>query len=394
MRISKLADDVTPEISAKAAELTREAKTERDKVLALYNYVTGVRYVAIPLGVNSFRRHATAKVLQNQFGDCKDKANLFNTLLRSLNLEAQLVLVPRFSQAHEGIPGLAFNHAISRVKLGGETVWVDTTDDVCRFGMLPPGDPGRKVLVIGGEEPKLTQLPAPDAREHQLKLQGEIDCRKLTGALPTTLNAVAVGYPDYALRETARETKEHRASIPLLAARFRPVSGSFALETQVSSSVSALDENFTWRAEGNSIGIHNSTTQSSNHSGSVSLHAPFWLPKEWDLALHHRNSALFLNQGYPLMLEEEFEIALPVKAQQVTLPAVAENKAEPLRWRIEWRKIREGKVAARFRAELARGELSVEETVALQEALRELLAAAAGGATLTEPLNSRDEKKP
>ena len=117
--------------------------------------------------------------LQNEFGDCKDKANLFNTLLHSLGIEARLVLVPRFSQAHEGLPGLSFNHAISRVTLGGETLWVDTTDDVCRFGMLPPGDPGRKVLVIDGQTNALTQLPAPDPSEHALKVRGEVDC---TGA--------------------------------------------------------------------------------------------------------------------------------------------------------------------------------------------------------------------
>jgi len=134
-------------------------------VLALYNYVTRLRYVAVPLGVNSFRPHAAGNVLKNQFGDCKDKANLFNTLLHSLNIEAHLVLVPRFSQAHEAIPGLAFNHAISCVKLGAETLWADTTDDVCRFGLLPPGDPGRKVLVIDGQTSTLTQLPPPAAKE-------------------------------------------------------------------------------------------------------------------------------------------------------------------------------------------------------------------------------------
>ena len=192
-RISNLADEVTPEITAKAKELTREANGEREKVLALYNYVTRLRYVAVPLGINSYRPHAAANVLQNEFGDCKDKANLFNALLRSLGIEARLVLVPRFSQAHEGIPGLSFNHAISRVLLSGTPVWVDTTDDVCRFGMLPPGDPGRKVLVIGGGTNALTQLPAPDPREHVLKLRGEVDCSGATDALPVKLDATAPG---------------------------------------------------------------------------------------------------------------------------------------------------------------------------------------------------------
>src|ERR1035437_9643955 len=121
-RISKLTDEVTPEITAKATALTKDAKGDREKVLALYNYVTRLRYVAVPLGVNSFRPDVAAHVLPNQFEGCKDKANLFNTLLRSVGIEARLVLVPRFSQAREGIPGLSYNHAISRVTLAGETV--------------------------------------------------------------------------------------------------------------------------------------------------------------------------------------------------------------------------------------------------------------------------------
>ena len=70
---------------------------------------------------------------KNQYGDCKDKANLYNTLLHSLKIDAQLVLVPRFTQANDDLPGFAFNHAISRVKLDGDFLWVDTTDGICRF---------------------------------------------------------------------------------------------------------------------------------------------------------------------------------------------------------------------------------------------------------------------
>ena len=375
-RISKLTDEVTPEIAAKAKELTKDAKGDREKVLALCNYVTRLRYVAVPLGVNSFRPHAAANVLQNEYGDCKDKANLFDTLLRSVGIEAHLVLVPRFSQAHEAIPGLSFNHAISRVILGEDVVWVDTTDDVCRFGMLPPGDPGRKVLVIDGRTNALTQLPAPDPREHVLKVHGEVDCSGPRDALPVKLNATALGYPDYELRATAREAKQHAFTLPLLAAKFRPVAGSFALENQSSTSVAALNEDFTWRAEGTCVGLF------ARAGGGGLLRAPFWLPKEWDLALHRRKAALYLNQGYPLTLEEEFEFALPAKAQPAVLPGVRENSTAPLRWKVEWAKLGDDKLVARLHAELAEGELTVAETPVLQQQLRELLTALAGGASL------------
>jgi hypothetical protein len=296
-----------------------------------------------------------------------------------VGIEARLVLVPRFSQAHEGIPGLSFNHAISRVTLGGETVWVDTTDDVCRFGMLPPGDPGRKVLVIDGGTNALTQLPAPDPREHVLKVRGEVDCAGAMAALPVKLTATALGYPDYELRTTAREMKEHALGVPLLAAKFHPAAGSFALESQSATSVAALNEDFTWRASGTCMGLF-----STAGNGGL-LRAPFWLPKEWELALHRRKAGLYLNMGYPLTLEEEFEFALPPKAQPATLPGVKENTAAPLRWRVEWTKLGEGKLTARMRAELARGELSAAETPAVQQQLRELLAALAAGAGLSMP---------
>ena len=113
------------------------------------------------------------------------------------------------------------------------------------------------------------------------------------------------------------------------------------------------------------------------------LRAPFWLPKEWDLALHHRKAGLYLNLGYPLTLDEEFEFALPAKAQPSVLPGVKENTTAPLRWRVEWTKVGEDRLVARLRTELAHGELTVAETPVVQSQLRELLAALAAGASLS-----------
>jgi hypothetical protein len=371
--------------SASEPELAQSAGNEREKVLALYNYVASLRYVAVPLGVNSFRPHAVANVFQNQFGDCKDKANLFNAMLHSLKIPADLVLVPRFSQAHDAVPGFAFNHAISRVTLPAETLWVDTTDDVCRFGMLPPGDPGRNVLVIASGTNTLTQLPKPAPAEHLLRLNGEINCGLHDDAPATTLNVVASGYPDYELRSTARESRDHNSSLPLLSARFRPSAGSFALEKQSSTSVAALDENFSWQAEGAWIGIVSSAAilaaPKPDEGGQVEkgtvrdLRAPFWLPKEWDAALHHRSSGLFLNQGYPLTLDEHLVFSFPAALPSRKLPAKSENQLPPLRWRVEWAQGAEAKVSAKLRAELVQGELSFSETIQFQQQLRALLAA-------------------
>ena len=376
-RVSQLADEVTPPIAAKAAELTRGATTQADKVQAIYNYVSGLRYVAIPLGVNSFRPHAAANVLQNQFGDCKDKANLFNALLHSVGVEAHLVLVPRFSQAYDDIPGLAFNHAISLVTLAGRRIWADTTDEICRFGLLPPGDSGRKVLVVDGLAAALTQLPAPVASEHRLELKGQVNCSGDSDAIPLTLTAAAFGFPDYDLRAAARETKDHRGSRPLLGARYHPVAGAFALEQQHATAVSALDEAFVWHAQGTCLGLV------ATNGGSWQMHSPFWTPSQWDVALGRRRTPLFLNEGYPLTLTEEFEMALPAQAHHVSVPNIRQNRSDPLRWRVEWARVADDKITAKFHAELARGDLSEADTPLFQQQLRGLLTALGADASFS-----------
>ena len=188
---------------------------------------------------------------------------------------------------------------------------------------------------------------------------------------------MGIGYPDYELRQAAREIKERRGSLPLLAARFQPVAGSFALENQSYTAVSSLDENFTWRAQGQCLGL------CSVAVGHATLQTAVWLPREWEIALHHRRSPLYLNQGYPLVLEEEIEFSLPKASRSAVLPKMQENTSAPLRWQIDWTNPSAGQLRLQFRAQLSAGELSASETLEFQKQLRELLTALAGGAFLS-----------
>ena len=191
------------------------------------------------------------------------------------------------------------------------------------------------------------------------------------------MRAEAQGYPDYQLREIAREAKDKYGAAPLLAAKFRPLNASFALDKQSASPISAMSENFSWRADGSFIGL------SSLTSGKRLLRAPVWLPREWDSALHQRGSALFLNQGYPLTLDEQFTIELPSGSPNVVLPACRESNEEPLRWRVEWTRVGDEKLVPHFHAQLLRGELSFPETQAFQKQLRELINALGANATFS-----------
>jgi transglutaminase-like putative cysteine protease len=368
-RLVQEADRVTPEIEAKAKEVTRGASSDLEKVRALYDYVASLRYVAIPMGVNSHRPHAAARVLENRYGDCKDKANLFNTLLRTQGITADLVLVPRFTQADDAVPGVGFNHAISRVRLGNEVLWADTTDEVARFGLLPPGDPGRKVLVVDGVATGLVDLPAPDPSAHRLAVDTRVEA---DGAVH--LQATASGIVDYALRQSTRASASEAATRPVLGELFRTTAGTLALSHQRHTATAALGSEFTWEADGRFPGLTETLGD-----GVRLARAPFWLPAEWDLAGHARHSLLFLNQGYPLVLHQEVEISVPTDAD-VTLP-VARNEADgPLRFHTGWTRPSPGVLRATLEVEMRRGEMDAADTAAFPAQLERLRAAANSGA--------------
>jgi hypothetical protein len=378
-RIIRLADQSSLEITNKAVECTRQCKSESEKVVALYNYVTGLRYVAVPLGVNSFRPHGATAVLRNQYGDCKDKANLFNALLRAQGVDAHLVLVPRFGQAYDNLPGFAFNHAISRVRFGGETLWLDTTDDICRFGMLPPGDAGRRVLVMDGDADGLTELPQTKAKDHVLDLTTTVDISDLRSDLPAKISATTRGYADYSLRAAARVGGRPK-SLPVLSTEFALVNGFFALTNQKLTSPSDLDRDFLLEMEGTLIGI------CEREGADAVMRSAFWMPAEWVVALHARHEPLFLNEGYPLLLNQRVQIKLPADSSPPRLPPRQQSTNGPLRWSLAWqdaiRTHSPGKyVAANLECELLKPELSGEETVQFQKQARELLNALAHTAT-------------
>ena len=379
-RLIERADELTPEIAAKAAELTADIAEPREKVAALYRFVTGLRYVAIPFGVNSHRPHAAANVFANRYGDCKDKANLLNTMLRSVGVDADLVLVPRFSQAHENVPGLGFNHAISRIRLGDEILWADTTDDVARFGLLPPGDPGRRVLVVADDAEGLVELPRPRAGDHRLELTARIEVppaaldNPADAALPTRLAIATHGFPDYALRATARNLAGREATRPLPLRELAASTGLFALETQRFTAPGALGEPFAWTGTGSFSAVLTSV------GAGVLLRAPFLLPAEWDAALHERSTPLYLNRGYPLTIEQEITFALP-PGVEMSLPAEHVHDSEPLRFSLRFSRGDAGTLVARLELTLTAGDLDEAATATFQTALRRLTAALSEGAT-------------
>jgi tetratricopeptide (TPR) repeat protein len=150
----------TPEVRAKAAELTRNSATREEKVRALYDYVAlRFHYISISFGIGRYQPHAAVEVLKNEYGDCKDKHVLLASLLEAVGIEAYPVLMNSARHIDPDVPSPGqFDHVITAVPeapKGSKLTWLDTTTEVAPFGFLIFALRDKQALVIPGAAPPL-----------------------------------------------------------------------------------------------------------------------------------------------------------------------------------------------------------------------------------------------
>jgi hypothetical protein len=193
---------VTPEIQKQADLITSGISDRKEQARAIYNWITQrIRYVGIELGSGAIIPHDVNRTLINAFGDCKDQAVLFVSLLQAKGITADPVLINsgnryRFS----GVPTTSeFNHVI--VWLPEWNLYADTTARSIPFEMLPLTDYGKPVihLAANGASQHRTPIVAAGVLSSNYKVhavmnaQGEFDVEaSSTATAPWTTNLQAV----------------------------------------------------------------------------------------------------------------------------------------------------------------------------------------------------------
>jgi lipoprotein NlpI/transglutaminase-like putative cysteine protease len=123
----------SPTVDAEARTIMEANATPAARLLAALAFVQSeIRYFGSEFGESSHRPAAPETVINQRFGDCKDKVMLLIALLHRMKIEAQPVLVSTTMHGHiedlEPTP-LAFNHVIARVDLDGTVYFLDGTRD-------------------------------------------------------------------------------------------------------------------------------------------------------------------------------------------------------------------------------------------------------------------------
>ncbi len=157
-------------VRAKTDDLTKDAKTEEEKIRAVVRFVADeIPYQSSPFRLSAFVPTEGKSVIGDSYGDCKDKAALTVAMLKHLGIKANMVLL---SGRSDGItpylPGPRFNHAITVIETANGPLWVDATADSLEYGNLPFEDQGVPALVIADSTNELTVTPVMPVEKSQL----------------------------------------------------------------------------------------------------------------------------------------------------------------------------------------------------------------------------------
>ncbi len=154
---------VTPQIQAKAAELVKGLTDDRARIEAIYKFVsTRIHYVSLSFGIGRYQPHPAGDVLENEYGDCKDKHTLLTALLKAAGYDAWPVLVNSSRKIDPNVPSpLQFDHIITAIPRGKDIVWLDTTAEVAPYGLILAALRDKQALVLPtGAKATLMTTPA------------------------------------------------------------------------------------------------------------------------------------------------------------------------------------------------------------------------------------------
>ena len=154
----------TPDIKAKVAELTKNAKTDEDKIKALYDFVSqDIRYRGLGVGPRTgYTPRAADETFTSRWGVCRDVAILLSTMLRTAGFQAYPVITNVGDPVLPRIAYDGFNHAIVAMpEKNGTWRYLDPTAKN-NASLLPGYEAEQSTLVATPTGEQLGRIPALD----------------------------------------------------------------------------------------------------------------------------------------------------------------------------------------------------------------------------------------
>jgi hypothetical protein len=141
---------VTPQLTVRALELTKAARTKVEKLEALYDFVSQkIATVDLPLGSTGFAPRAAVEILSSGYATPEDKFVLFAALSSAVDLRARAGLTGYCDSKGLARPS-AFSHLLVSASDGQTTFWLDPSLEVAPFGVI--ASTGKKCAFVLARE--------------------------------------------------------------------------------------------------------------------------------------------------------------------------------------------------------------------------------------------------
>ena len=159
--VKQLKNDNT-EIKPTVEKITAGAKTDIDKIKAVYSWVQdNIRYIAFENGIAGYKPEEASLVFKHKYGDCKGMANLTKSMLKIAGFDARLVWIGTNSIPYDySVPSLAINnHMICCVFLNNKRYYLDATEKYIGFNDYAERIQGRTAMIENGDSYYLDTIP-------------------------------------------------------------------------------------------------------------------------------------------------------------------------------------------------------------------------------------------
>lgn len=170
--------DPTPEITAKAKELTAGAPDLYTQLSRITGYIQkNIRYFIVVRGIGGWQAHYAGDIFRNGYGDCKDKTTLLISMLQASGIHAYYFHV----NSERGVidpaePSLIGDHMITAVELpegendprlmarvkaaNSKTLLIfDPTDETTPIGLIRSDLQGGYGNISDGNDSQVLQMP-------------------------------------------------------------------------------------------------------------------------------------------------------------------------------------------------------------------------------------------
>jgi len=177
----------TPHLNAVIDDIVASSSNSEERVLAALQFVQNeVRYLGIEMGVRSHKPNLPDTVLQQRFGDCKDKSRLLVSLLQGMGIEAAPALVNTHSgkrlKDHLPTPAV-FNHVIVVARIADKRYWLDPTRTYQAGDLTSLYQPNYNyALIISPNSKDLTAMSGDIPGPHSKDVEETFDIRDVIDA--------------------------------------------------------------------------------------------------------------------------------------------------------------------------------------------------------------------